>query len=209
MKNKKLIALAAAGVLALTGIIGGTVAYFTDTDDATNVITMGKVDVDLEEPGWEDPDDVKPGDQYMKDPQITVAADSEDAYIRAKVTISLKTKDGKDVVDKNGNVIQPTAAELFEINDGWNPTADADGYYYYNTKLSGPSTVNLFKIKKDAAGNEYTVAIPSTWGNDYADTVLTIDIVAEGIQADNFTPEMNGSLVTGWNGVTPETYVQK
>lgn len=207
MKNKKLIALAAAGVLALTAIAGGTIAYFTDTDGATNVITMGKVDIDFDEPGWENPDDVKPGDKYMKDPQITVVDGSEDAYIRAKVTISLTDLEGNPVIDPDTKLpIQPTAAELFEINDGWNPTPDADGYYYYNTSLAGPATVNLFKIKTDENGVEYTVQIPSSWGNKYADTKLIIDIQAEGIQADNFEPQMSGNNIVGWNGVTAETY---
>ena len=47
---------------------------------------MGHVDVDLEEPGWENPNNVQPGNKYLKDPQISVVDGSEDAYLRAKVT---------------------------------------------------------------------------------------------------------------------------
>ena len=207
MKNKKLIVLAIAGVLGIGAIAGGTIAYFTDSDNKTNVITMGHVDVDLEEPGWENPDNVQPGNKYMKDPQITVVEGSEDAYLRAKVTVTLKDKAGNDVM-VNGEQLLPALSELVEINGGWNPTPDANGYYYYNTKVSGPTTVNLFKIKTDDKGNQYTVEIPMSWGNAYSDTVLTIDIVAEGIQADNFEPEMVEGNIVGWNGVTAETYNQ-
>ncbi|RGC45512.1 TasA family protein [Absiella sp. AM29-15] len=204
MKNKKLIALAIAGVLGIGAIAGGTLAYFTDSDNKTNVITMGHVDVDLEEPGWENPNNVQPGNKYLKDPQISVVDGSEDAYLRAKVTVTLKDKNGNDVM-VDGEQLLPALSEVVDINDGWNPTPDADGYYYYNTKVSAPTTVSLFKVKGEG-DNKYTVEIPMEWGNAYADTVLTIDIVAEGIQADNFTPQMDGTNIIGWNGVTAETY---
>ena len=204
MKNKKLIALAIAGVLGIGAIAGGTLAYFTDSDNKTNVITMGHVDVDLEEPGWENPNNVQPGNKYLKDPQISVVDGSEDAYLRAKVTVTLKDKNGNDVM-VDGEQLLPALSEVVDINDGWNPTPDADGYYYYNTKVSAPTTVSLFKVKGEG-DNKYTVEIPMEWGNAYAETVLTIDIVAEGIQADNFTPQMDGTNIIGWNGVTAETY---
>ncbi|MCH4285676.1 MULTISPECIES: TasA family protein [Bacillota] len=204
MKNKKLIALAIAGVLGIGAIAGGTLAYFTDSDNKTNVITMGHVDVDLEEPGWENPNNVQPGNKYLKDPQISVVDGSEDAYLRAKVTVTLKDKNGNDVM-VDGEQLLPALSEVVDINDGWNPTPDADGYYYYNTKVSAPTTVSLFKVKGEGE-NKYTVEIPMSWGNAYADTVLTIDIVAEGIQADNFTPQMDGTNIIGWNDVTAETY---
>lgn len=204
MKNRKLIALAIAGVLGIGAIAGGTLAYFTDSDNKTNVITMGHVDVDLEEPGWENPNNVQPGNKYLKDPQISVVDGSEDAYLRAKVTVTLKDKNGNDVM-VDGEQLLPALSEVVDINDGWNPTPDADGYYYYNTKVSAPTTVSLFKVKGEGE-NKYTVEIPMSWGNAYADTVLTIDIVAEGIQADNFTPQMDGTNIIGWNDVTAETY---
>ena len=204
MKNKKLIALAIAGVLGIGAIAGGTLAYFTDSDNKTNVITMGHVDVDLEEPGWENPNNVQPGNKYLKDPQISVVDGSEDAYLRAKVTVTLKDKNGNDVM-VDGEQLLPALSEVVDINDGWNPTPDADGYYYYNTKVSAPTTVSLFKVKGEGE-NKYTVEIPMSWGNAYAETVLTIDIVAEGIQADNFTPQMDGTNIIGWNDVTAETY---
>ena len=204
MKNKKLIALAIAGVLGIGAIAGGTLAYFTDSDNKTNVITMGHVDVDLEEPGWENPNNVQPGNKYLKDPQISVVDGSEDAYLRAKVTVTLKDKNGNDVM-VDGEQLLPALSEVVDINDGWNPTPDADGYYYYNTKVSAPTTVSLFKVKGEGE-NKYTVEIPMSWGHAYADTVLTIDIVAEGIQADNFTPQMDGTNIIGWNDVTAETY---
>lgn len=46
---KKIVALLLTVVLTATAAIGGTVAYFTDTEDVTNTMTVGKVDVSLVE----------------------------------------------------------------------------------------------------------------------------------------------------------------
>ena len=52
---KKKVALTAAAV-ALVGTlaVGGTLAWFTDTETATNVVTMGEVDIRLSEDGGKD-----------------------------------------------------------------------------------------------------------------------------------------------------------
>lgn len=42
--NKKILTLCLVAALALTAV-GGTLAYFTDTDAATNVMTIGNVDI--------------------------------------------------------------------------------------------------------------------------------------------------------------------
>lgn len=47
--KKKIISLCLVLVLALIAIGGATMAYFTDTQQATNVFTVGKVKIDLNE----------------------------------------------------------------------------------------------------------------------------------------------------------------
>lgn len=49
MKKNKLIALSAAAILSATAVVGGTMAYFTDTDTETNTFTVGNVKIDLHE----------------------------------------------------------------------------------------------------------------------------------------------------------------
>ena len=43
--KKKFLAVAMVLVLALTAVVGGSFAYFTDTEKATNVMTVGYVDI--------------------------------------------------------------------------------------------------------------------------------------------------------------------
>ena len=45
--KKKIIALCLVIALAATAVIGGTLAYFTDTDEETNTFTVGNVSIDL------------------------------------------------------------------------------------------------------------------------------------------------------------------
>lgn len=47
MKKKKIIALIAVIALVGTALIGTTLAYFTDTDSATNTMTVGGVKIEL------------------------------------------------------------------------------------------------------------------------------------------------------------------
>ena len=204
MNKKKFGLLALSLVLIATIGVGATLAYFTEADAATNTITMGHVDIDLDEPNY-DPDDdddtvedIVPGQVITKDPTITVQEGSLDAYIRATITLS-------------DNLTADQAEELMAgitILDGWyysNPEENGDGYYYYKNVVTAGSSVKLFE----------EVKIPEKWGNEVADMTFTIDVAAEAIQADSFTPQTNADgYVTAWTyedgtAVTAETYEAK
>jgi len=49
------------------------------------------------------------------------------------------------------------------------------------------------------------VMIPSTWGNEMAEKTFRMNVVAELIQADNFTPTLDAAgYITSWGTVTIE-----
>lgn len=198
MNKKKLITMLSA--VALVGVIGvgSTLAYFTDNDAANNVVTMGHVDIELKEPKFAEANEnntienVVPNQTITKDPTITVVAGSESCYLRAIVEISDTLSDEQ-------------AAELLEnINIGEDWVLSTDGYYYYQNKVEKAAenqTVVLFD----------TVVIPELWGNEVADISFEINVTAEAIQADNFTPATTDGTINGWvtsNGdaITAETY---
>ncbi|MEG2938200.1 MAG: TasA family protein [Vagococcus sp.] len=179
MKNKKLVGLVLVGLLAVGGIAGGTLAYFTDSKEAINVITMGKVAIDLTEPNFEADkkiENVKPNQVIAKDPTITVKTDSNDAYVRATISFSgALTKTQQD--ELLANIV---------INNGWKLE---NGYYYYNKALAAGKSAVLFD----------EVKIPETWDNTMASKTFEINVKGEAIQKDSFTPatDVNG-FVTGW-----------
>lgn len=77
--KKKILSLCVVGALALTAV-GGTLAYFTDTDAETNTFTVGKIDITLNEE-FDNPSNLVPGVDINKDVTITLEAGSEDSYV--------------------------------------------------------------------------------------------------------------------------------
>lgn len=199
--NKKLkLGLAS---LALVGVmvVGGSLAYFTDTDTKTNVVTLGQVDGSLKEDtdeentkvtdeGIEYLDPVTPGKELSKKPYLSLAEDSEDAYARVKITVN--------GVDGEGVAINPVVLnELgFDFNnaEGWHFAED--GYVYYNTKLTQENATTPYIFT--------TVTFPSKWGNEMANAKFEIVVKGELIQADNFTPTVVDGNITSWGDVTIE-----
>lgn len=107
MSKKKTIAVAV--VLALVLIIGGLLAYFTDTDTATNVFTLGdEVEISLVETNWSTTDSdsdnvpdasqgVHPGTKVVKDPKISNDSDTTPAYVFAEVIVPCYASTGTTV----------------------------------------------------------------------------------------------------------------
>ena len=86
---KKITAIALVVCLVAVAIVGGSLAYFTDEEKATNTFTVGNVDITLTEPKWvEEKATLIPGREIAKDPTITVEETSQRAYTFMKVQLS-------------------------------------------------------------------------------------------------------------------------
>jgi predicted ribosomally synthesized peptide with SipW-like signal peptide len=187
--RKKLVIALTASALCITSVVGGTLAYFTDKDIRSNVVTLGHVTGTLTETDEHKRDDnttgkdysnVKPGDVLSKDPTVNLKSDSEDAYVRVRI-------DYKGLTDEQAADIE----EALDIQKGW--VKSDDGYYYYQNILSN-------KNDGETSSKVFTkVTIPAEWGNEMADKTFNIDARAEFIQADNFTPVKDAyGNITGW-----------
>lgn len=93
--KKKITAIALVVCLVAVAIVGGSLAYFTDEEEATNTFEVGNVDITLTEPNWDAAlkEDAKaatliPGRVIAKDPTITVEATSQRAYTFMEVKLS-------------------------------------------------------------------------------------------------------------------------
>ena len=121
MKRKKIAAFVIAGALCAAMAAGSTVAYLTDKDDVTNQFTVGKVDIEGEEPNYTpDPsgktDDIVPTEEIKKDPQIKNVG-KNDAYVYMDVSIPIAKVITADADGNrlNGGVAKET--ELFTMNN--------------------------------------------------------------------------------------------
>ena len=80
--KKKITAIAVIAALVAVAIIGGTLAYVSDTDSANNTFTMGNVQIELEETFDKDNADLLPGSQNSVQKEVDIKnTGDEDAYV--------------------------------------------------------------------------------------------------------------------------------
>ena len=205
MKKKSILTILCVMLIICTSVLG-TMAYLTDRDSVVNTFTIGRVDIALDEADvYEDgslilDDDgnpverVKgneyhliPGQTYIKDPTITVKADSEESYIRMMVTINcLKELD---------TIFNPEGADLTTIFGGYDAetwiyegaTRDADAntityeFRYKVTVIGGTEDVVLEPLFKN-------FTVPGIVTGEELETLRTLTITVKGhaIQAAGF-----------------------
>ena len=208
MKKKSILMAAIAVMLVAVLVVGGTLAYFTDTKSATNTFTVGDVKIKLDESNVNDPDGDRvtsneytgmlPGIQYKKDPVVTNTG-KNGAYVRAVVTI----ENGMNWLGLyNENVWTAPQAEAFmklicnKMGDGWSledydyvtnaerGSTDFVAVLKYDGVLAtGKATTAMFEnimLPADATTNDITTRVAQNG-------VFHIDVVAQAIQADGFT----------------------
>ena len=78
---------------------GGTAAYLTDFETATNSFTVGKVDIDLDEPNWkpEDNTDLVPTQVIRKDPYVANKGVKE-AFVYLEVSVQMCIRDRSVII---------------------------------------------------------------------------------------------------------------
>ena len=91
MRKSKKMTAGILGALTLVMVTGSAMAYFTDSEQAKNHITIGKVDISLTEPNWDkvpdkEKENIVPGKELVKDPTITNTG-INDAFVFMKVTV--------------------------------------------------------------------------------------------------------------------------
>lgn len=207
MKKKSILMAAIAVMLVAVLVVGGTLAYFTDTKSATNTFTVGDVKIKLDESNVNDPNgdrvtsneytDVFPGIQYKKDPVVTNTG-KNDAYVRAVVTI----ENGMNWMGLyNENVWTAPQEEAFmklicdKLGAGWSIENIA---YVTNAERGSTDFVATLKYTGVLKSGDATSAMfenvmlpTNATANDIAtrvaqNGVFHIDVVAQAIQADGF-----------------------
>lgn len=214
--KKKILALCLVVALAATAVIGGTLAYFTDTKEATNTFTVGNVKIKLDEavPGSEQGErteegvvytGIVPGVAYGKDPVVTNTG-ANDAYVRLKVRV----ENGLNWMGLYGNT-NPTAEANFTaminntLGEGWEV---ADIEMGLNNGLDGKTSdviVTLNYTKLLAKDEETTAAFTQFMLPEAAtdkdittrisqDGSFAIVVTAEAIQAEGFNGNYTAAL---------------
>jgi len=195
--SKKKILLLVSVVLILSCVVVGTYAWFNEAETAHNVITTGKVDIELVEEAstengmvpFEDVDGIMPTMTASKIVTVdNVGVGS--AWVRIAVMKDIQLADGVE------GEIDTDLIKLDIDTENWIEQED-DGvvYYYYAKQLApGESTSPLFT----------TVTFDETMGNMYQNSKAFIDVRAEAVQVANNAETGTVLDAAGW----PETELE-
>lgn len=124
MNKRKLVLLAVALVMVAILGMGSTLAYLTDEETATNVFTVGNVDIVLEENFTDNK--LLPGIDVNKDVRVKNVG-TEDAFVRVHIAIPKLLDNGFDTFASYANTLH------------WNFSKEsvADGLWNWNKKDNG------------------------------------------------------------------------
>ena len=121
---------------------------------------------------------VLPGQIISLIPRISNIGDS--SYVRAKISYTGEDNSAIRVSDNN----------IEGMTENWVKKGD---YWYYRNVVNSGDSVDFFK----------NVKIPTDLPNEYQGKTIQFNVVAEAIQADNFTPNFDSSAP--WNGINAES----
>lgn len=182
---KKKILIGALIVCALAIIATGTIAYFSVSEEATNVITSGRLTMVLHDEttgGIPFPEagihGIMPGQTVDKVVYIENDCPNSE-YVRIYLEKSIHSEQGSDVQLTFEDITLDINNEMWTLGD--------DGWYYYNAVLEpGEDTEPLFT----------TVSFGRKLNNDYQNCGLEIIVHAQAVQSEH-----NGDsaiLASGW-----------
>lgn len=202
LSKKKTVITSMAALAVFAGMsVPYVSAYLTDNETATNTFTVGKVQVDLEEPsypgnGTDKTTNLVPNGEVAKDPKVENTGNNA-AYVFIKMTVPRENvtlvkdngekgtkevqeifyfKKNADEIDKHLNNFDTNWVELTSTEGTATATERTYVFGYKTAVAKGTSTNPLFeKIQlKNVLENEIT-----------ADAAKDIKIDTYAIQADN------------------------
>ena len=210
------------GALVAALAVGGTMAWFTATDSATNTFTVGNVTIDVPEPSW-NPDtttQVVPEDTYAKDPYVTLEAGSADSYAfivveTPQVTLTDGTASGGKTTTGNFAEIGEGEDDAFVANklgDGWVKVGALNDYtedgITYKRAVYAYGTASAMTKLTGAKNADVKTATPlftdvkinmldqsANAGKSYSINVKGYAIQAEGIETAKGTTAVSASDV--------------
>lgn len=193
----KLSKLAIFSLICITTLVAISYAYFISSDNVTNTVAIGDVDIEVREEftppkNWD-------GKECTK---IVKIQNKSKAPTLIRVAIVPRWIDNQgnpwpgdtNIVTLNyerNNIISSTG---IKPNNKW--IDGNDGYYYYNTIVpTGDTTVELLK--------SVSANIPEELKDRYKDKTLIVDVKAEAVQA---TKKAHRET---WSNVTEDSKLQK
>lgn len=188
---RKALMLILCAALLVSATVMGTLAYLTSQDTVTNTFSVGNVKIDMDETDVDDstPDKDRdteneyrllPGQEYTKDPIITVDPASEDAWVFIQVVNEIAN------IEAGENKV----ADQIEAN-GWTELK-AGVYYKQVLKTDTDKSLEVFETVTIGEGVDNTTLA--------AYEGKTVVVTAYAIQVAGFEEDVEGA----WDAVYAE-----
>ena len=197
MKSKKALWIAVCAVVLLAAVTATTLAFLTDRDAVVNTFTVGDVQITLDETKVVNGEATNerttegneyhliPGKSYVKDPTMTVLANSEPAYLRMIVTIN-KQAELDAIFDAHDLALTDIFAgfdqnwELNKVDRSDNATVVYE-FRYVDVVTAGDADLKLPALFT-------ALNVPGEITRDEMQTIadLEISVVGEAMQAETF-----------------------
>ena len=232
MNKRKIFTLALAVMMIAILAVGGTLAYFMDTDSAENVFTTGNVEIDLIETF--DPENAKllPGVNVTKEVDVKNIG-SEDAFVRVHIAfpaiLDSGSEDQPEFAAYNNTLHWNfTSASLADGQWNWGTSKDAANYpgnggewNFYQTTVDGilynvyVATYETALKYNETTANEaiYKVYLDTKVTNEDMTIILSeleqikVLVFAEGGQVATFEDEPFVALNTQFGDPMAAGYV--
>lgn len=199
MKKRKILTLALALCSMAILAVGGTLAYFVDTDAAANVFTVGNVTIELiENFGDNDPstpEKLLPATGSAQNgtlkngvvKEVTVKnTGSEDAYVRVHIAIPQILDDGADTFDASANLLHFNY-DKDSIGEGkwdWSKTtgAEYEGDWNYYEQTIDNIVYNVYVVTYGTALESQATTPETAMSQVYLDSGVTNDDITEATE---------------------------
>ena len=179
-------------VLSLGLIISATFAYFTDSRNARDPISFGKIEISEEEPIIKEVSlsDALPGDSITSAVSFSKAVDSEAMYVRVKIAYTTESQEQaiQDLVSEmNGYDLNVSASETADYK--W---SDRYGSYYYLLDATTSNAYSLDTLEEITLSNGFIIPRELKQLPDYAQYFESIKLVIEiqAVQSANVTDDV-------------------
>lgn len=130
----KILTLSLCVALIAVAVVGTTLAYFTDTAEVTNALSVGGVAIDLHEDNkegdfdedyqeWLEDQVLMPGDNKTNTIAKVITVENtgkSDAYVRVHIAIPSVLDDGADTFDASSNLLHFNAYDTSYVSGLWN-----------------------------------------------------------------------------------------
>ena len=176
MKNKKMPLIALA-VLAIVGIVGGTIAYFSNQVVFPNIFHTKTYNAELTEQ-FKSPEDWTPGTETEKIVEVTNTGNI-DLAVRVKyeeewIAADTKTKPLVVIPGTEERTVNIHRSELAN----WTSDPDEGGWYYYKTGLTNGGSVRFMDSVtfNENVEIEYTEVITGLYKANDTDEGVSIEV---------------------------------